>query len=371
LRALSANHDVHLLVRSRGEDSDPEALAEQVRAKVEVFGGHLRRQGSRPTKWLSSLACGVPTWIAHQHSPALAARLREATAGVHAIVVLDDFAGTYVSSLRDTDVPVIIDKSNVMGVSLRRPSGFSELPRWLLERNLVRRFERRVIDVADAVVVTSDAEGRRLVDTYGQRPYVVVPSAVDILPRPARAARGRTIAYVGYLGYGPNHEGLKRFLFEAWPRLRNRGASLIVAGRQGPDTPALRRIAPDVEFRDYVDDLDPLFDRATIAIAPLWSGAGVKLKTLTLLGAGVPTIATPVALEGIDARDGEHCIIAQQPSDFVNAADRLFADYELRRRLAEAGRALIASRHTWDGAGQAFRRTVEAAAKQPAQRAIQ
>ena len=94
---------------------------------------------------------------------------------------------------------------------------------------------------------------------------------------------------------------------------------------------------------------------------PLWSGAGVKLKTLTFMSASVPIVTTPVGVEGIDVEHARHCLIAEEPRELATGLRRLLEDRVLARRLAVAARALVAERYTMPAIGVKFSRFVDKA----------
>lgn len=50
----------------------------------------------------------------------------------------------------------------------------------------------------------------------------------------------------------------------------------------------------------FVEDPTAFFEKAEIGIVPLLKGAGIKLKTLEMLEAGLPVISTTVGAEGVD-----------------------------------------------------------------------
>ncbi len=59
--------------------------------------------------------------------------------------------------------------------------------------------------------------------------------------------------------------------------------------------------APGVSLAGFVDDLADVYRDATVAVAPLLRGAGVKFKTLEAILAGLPIVSTSVGAEGIAA----------------------------------------------------------------------
>ncbi len=53
----------------------------------------------------------------------------------------------------------------------------------------------------------------------------------------------------------------------------------------------------------YLESLEPSYAEASVFIAPLFTGAGVKFKTIDAMVRGVPVVATPVGAEGIGDAD--------------------------------------------------------------------
>jgi glycosyltransferase involved in cell wall biosynthesis len=52
--------------------------------------------------------------------------------------------------------------------------------------------------------------------------------------------------------------------------------------------------------------------------------------------------------EGIEAADGEHLLIRDDPREFAEAIVGLMSDRALWERLRNAGRELIRRRYSWD-----------------------
>jgi glycosyltransferase involved in cell wall biosynthesis len=365
LDALASAHDLHVLALRRATDGTlASALAERLGAAVELFEpSPLPR--STAVRWVRAILAGMPPWIAGERSQALAQRVHELATAVDAVVVLDDYAGIYLDRI-PPGTRVVIDKHNVLGASAPveargEPGPIARL-RAPLAVGLSRTFERRTLRRANAVVVTSEDEDRRLRTLYGRGADAVVPSAIDLPRESPLSPASRTIGWLGLLEYRPNSRGLLRFVEEAWEPLGHEGYELHIAGAAAP--PAVRSLErlPGVRVLGYVADLDELLSRLAAAVVPLWDGPGIKLKTLTFLGAGLPVAATPVAVEGIAVEDGRHCLIAETPKMLVESIRRILADRALADRLAREGRRLVAERYTWEVIAPAFVETVERAA---------
>jgi glycosyltransferase involved in cell wall biosynthesis len=74
---------------------------------------------------------------------------------------------------------------------------------------------------------------------------------------------------------------------------------------------------------------------------------------------GTPVISTSKGVQGLDVRDGEHVLIADEPLRFADKVIELLRSADLRSRLAAGGRRLIAARYDSRAAGQTVSSLVE------------
>jgi glycosyltransferase involved in cell wall biosynthesis len=96
-----------------------------------------------------------------------------------------------------------------------------------------------------------------------------------------------------------------------------------------------------VRVLGYVPDVEPLFARGRVFVAPLRFGAGAKGKIGEALAHSVPVVTTGVGAEGMHLRDGEEVLVADSAAEFAAAVVRLYGDAALWQRLAENGRAHV------------------------------
>jgi glycosyltransferase involved in cell wall biosynthesis len=158
------------------------------------------------------------------------------------------------------------------------------------------------------------------------------------------------LLFVGSLNYLPNEEGVLWLLRRVLPRLRRTlptGWRLTVVGRHASPALARRlRSEPGVEFWPDAASLHDAYARAHVALVPLHSGGGTKLKALEAFAWRRPVVTTPHGARGLGVSDGVHCLVAERASDF---ADRLLW---LRDRPARGAQLADAA---WARFDQAFR----------------
>lgn len=91
----------------------------------------------------------------------------------------------------------------------------------------------------------------------------------------------------------------------------------------GPSLPSsvlvLLECFPNIHYLGFVENPYPIIARSKALIAPIFNGAGVKVKCLESLLCGIPVIGTQVALEGIIEELLTYCKIVENESDFVSS----------------------------------------------------
>ena len=138
------------------------------------------------------------------------------------------------------------------------------------------------------------------------------------------------------------------------PQVRARipEATLQLVGYNPPAW--MRALANDhIEVTGAVPDVAPYLARASVFVCPLRIGAGLKNKVLEALAMGIPVLATPLSVDGINVVNGESAIIA--PVDqFAAETARLLGDEALRNRLSLNGRALIEAEYSWEKTASSY-----------------
>jgi glycosyltransferase involved in cell wall biosynthesis len=143
------------------------------------------------------------------------------------------------------------------------------------------------------------------------------------------------------LGRPENAESARWICQHVLPRLRAQGTDfqLVLAGSNPPADLAGYR-GGQVEITGFIADPADQFARAHLAIAPLFQGAGVKVKVLECLAAGLPVLTTEIGSEGIEADAAEGLrTLPPDPQSFARAVAELSADRERLAGLAAAATA--------------------------------
>lgn len=253
-----------------------------------------------------------------------------------------------------------VDSQKWFDYAHRRRIPFSLLSAW--EGRRLRRFEESCVERFDATLLITEKE-RRLLDPTSRTPNLhVIPNGTEPTAREVRPAFqcGPVIAFVGSMDYPPNAEGIRWFVRDVWPGIIREIASakLWIVGRNpGRRVRNLAR-APGVVVTGCVDDTRPYVARSRVIVAPLKIARGMPNKVLEAMAAGRPVVATTVAAEGLNARPGEHLLVAEDADQFATSVVSLCRCDELCRQVGEQGLRFVAAHHRWSEALRGYERVV-------------
>jgi glycosyltransferase involved in cell wall biosynthesis len=72
-------------------------------------------------------------------------------------------------------------------------------------------------------------------------------------------------------------------------------------------------------------------------------GAGIKVKVLEGMSAGLPVITNEIGIEGIDAVDGKDYIYAEKPEEYAAAIEKLLNDKVYRMSMSVSAKEFLAA----------------------------
>ncbi|HLQ67211.1 MAG TPA: glycosyltransferase family 4 protein [Candidatus Limnocylindrales bacterium] len=216
-----------------------------------------------------------------------------------------------------------------------------------IQARRLRAAERELCERAALVLAIQEVEADALRALAPRARVRTLPVGVSLErflePSPSEPP---TVLLPGSFRWEPNVEGAIRFLERGWPRVRaaSPSARLRVAGREPPQ--ALRRAAERAraEIAADVPSMEEELSRASIAVVPLWVGAGARVKIVEAMAARVPVVATSLAAEGLELEPELHYLCADRAEGLGDAVAGLLHAPAERLRLAAQGRSLAESR---------------------------
>lgn len=246
--------------------------------------------------------------------------------------------------------PRILYHSHNVEYLLRKPRS-GPLVRWL-----TKRAEGRILHVVDGAYAVSEREVEQFEELYGVRPKLW-PNGIDASrysrptvvgspgPGPSADAEHPIVLFLGSYAYRPNAEAIDFLVKRVFPALLRviPEARLAVLGGKVPYAHEWLIAPGEVPHEDV-----PAWVRAgQVGVAPVFSGAGTRVKILEYMAAGLPVVATSKGAEGLAVRSGEEFLLAENKEAFVEALQRVLLDSALAATLSRRGRELVQQRYDW------------------------
>ncbi len=198
-------------------------------------------------------------------------------------------------------------------------------------------------------LLCSDVDVRR----SGLLDATIVPNAYERPEQPlgrTKVAEPPVILFQGSLEYGPNADAATWLADELAPRITSRvpAATIRLVGTAPPGLSEQLSRHPAITVVGRVPDMGPELARADLAVAPLRSGSGTRLKILESMAHRIPVVSTTLGAEGLDIEEGTHYLRADDPDSFADACQRLLTDTNLRSRLVDAAEERYLQRYEWE-----------------------
>jgi sugar transferase (PEP-CTERM/EpsH1 system associated) len=351
IQQLARNHEITLLSFVEGPE-DVEYVRHLKPYCVEVHTVPLPRWRSYANVSQGALN-PLPLQVLYYSSREYQEKLQEILAK-HKFDVLHTVLSRPANHTIETNgIVKVCEMIDAISLTMKRRSDDASWPMqwlWGMEAERMRRFEQRICKGFDGVVVVSEADRSAL-----NSPNVtVIPIGADVHPTRTRSAPNgdKTLIFTGNFAYHPNEDAAIYLIKEIWPQLQRvlpKTRLRIVGSGPTPILLSTARRYPDVEVTGFVSDLRQHLTDADVAVAPIrLNGGGMHTKALEAMASGTPLVVSSRVARGIKGRPGEHFLVAEGVSEYVEAIRRIFKDPELATALSENGRHLVLDHYSWE-----------------------
>ena len=258
-----------------------------------------------------------------------------------------------------SDLYRIVDLTDVISSELARSMAYRGAASRLvygIERPRIARYEREVAQRFEEVWLVSRHDRDLLAAQCPQAVISIVPNGVDFetfFPIGQHAGQF-DLLFSGHMRVFHNIDAATYLARDILPLVRSQipqSTLNLVGADPGPEVQALAA-EPGVTVAGFVPDLNGALNDAAVFVAPLRFAAGVQNKVLEAMAAGRPVVTTSVVNQGLGAQPGRDLLIADDTGTIANQIVALLQDADLASRVAQAGRAFVTSRFSWDAVSQ-------------------
>lgn len=307
-----------------------------------------------------------PYAISRFRCPAVDERLRQWFEKRSFDITVCDFLDAAVNFPGSLTIPSVLFQHNVESEIWRRhvdnQSGWAKRMVYKAEFSKMQRYEQLMVRRFHHVIAVSEND-RKLMSAWADSSHIsVVPTGVDLhqfRPNLAQTAAQPLVMFVGAMDWMPNVDAVEYFCREIWPAIVKRvpAARFRIVGRN--PLPKARNLASDtIEVTGVVPSVVEHLREAAVVVVPLRVGGGTRLKIYEAMAMGRAVVSTCVGAEGLDVRDGEDIVLADDPVRFSHEVASLLENLPLRQRYERAA-AESASRFDWPAVGAKFEEALE------------
>lgn len=141
----------------------------------------------------------------------------------------------------------------------------------------------------------------------------------------------KSVLFFGAMARPENYLSAIWYIENVMPRIRDLKLKFVVLG-SNPNDSFNKYISDDVIVTGFVEDITPYFEKSLCLVAPLVLGAGIKVKILEAMSAGIPILTNTIGIEGIPATPLQEYIHCESPIEYEKAIRQAY-----KRKLDKIG----------------------------------
>lgn len=208
--------------------------------------------------------------------------------------------------------------------------------------------EKFMVQNADCVLAITDADKNNFINTYD-----LDRDKVKVFPVGVNHGNYETgiegsldgkikCLITGSLWFGPNSEGAKWFIEKVWPKVKDI-CELTLAGSSPSDEIKKLCDLENIQIIESPKTMVPYFKDADMILAPVFSGAGMKVKIAEAMSYGLPVVTTEHGAIGYKIKNGINGYICKDEKTFAEAIRKYF-----NMNVAERRKFLMAERNLYE-----------------------
>ncbi len=221
----------------------------------------------------------------------------------------------------------------------------SPLKRWYINHlaKTLKEYELNALETVDgiAAITRKDAAFFR---KYSSKPVIDIPFGVypeEFTPKYEIEGKPK-FYHIGSMNWMPNEEGIRWFINEVLPKTVEKVYDFVyhLAGRNMPEWLTTMK-DPHIDVVGEVPDAKAFVANNDVAIVPLLSGSGIRIKIIESMAMGKTVITTRVGAEGILYDEDVNIIIAENKAKMVEAIRSINENPQIAVKIGQAARRLV------------------------------
>lgn len=207
---------------------------------------------------------------------------------------------------------LVIDTHDFLTAQFKNDKKFKLGKFFEAEINLLRLFD---------IVMVISTEEKYLFSQFLDKEVVLVTHAID---NDIENNLDKVFDIIYVASNNPhNIAGAKWFFENVYPQLPDTIKIHVIGG-------VIDNIVdyPNVDKSPFIENLSDCYMDAKIAICPMFSGTGVKIKVIEALYHGLPVVCNEKAVDGLTNKNKNGCLVTNDSYEFADNINQLINDAE-------------------------------------------
>lgn len=204
--------------------------------------------------------------------------------------------------------------------------------------NLKYSNEILVLNEKDKELLIKNKIDKKIIRTIV--PYFEIYSSFD-----RKKVNNNKIIYYGAMSRPENYNSVIWFIENIFNHLPENFVFYIIGNN--PDNSLYKYKSNRIIITGFVNSLKPYFEDCLCLVAPITSGAGIKIKILEALSAGIPVLTNHMGIEGIPAINNKDYLLCETPEDFISYILKLSKNRTLANEIGQSAKSFILSNYNY------------------------
>ena len=265
-------------------------------------------------------------------------------------------------------IPKVLDLTDSHGLYYKRELQLLQNPIDLFTKCCrfiaMRRGETRLLNNFDVTTVVSPVDLEYLKKSNKNADIRVIPNGVDLdyfssinnvkedYP---------SILFSGTMTFSPNRDAVFYIYKKIVPLIKSQIPELKFYIVGANPTSEIKNLADEdnIIVTGFVEDIRQYIIRASVVLAPMRKGSGIKNKILEAMAMEKPVVTNPMGAEAFNKEVKNCLLIGETADEIASHVINLLRDREKRIELGKKGREIVMKEYTWDKVAEEYMKLYE------------
>jgi Glycosyltransferase len=209
------------------------------------------------------------------------------------------------------------------------------------------------------LIVPQNEKDKKLLIVQGIAPekvHVIAPYYTDYSDV-IYSRDGTSILFFGAMDREENHASICWFIDRVFLPFLSQRYTLVIVGSR-PHHSLNKYKSERITVTGFVQDIRPYLAKSLCMVAPLLSGAGIKVKVIEIMSSGLPVLASGIAIEGIPAQNGVHYLHCEKPEDYLDVFKRIQWNQIDLRGISDNAKKLVVQSYDLESSFVAYKEAI-------------